>query len=111
MGEAKAKARKDRPRDTPAGRVLAGEEAEVGTVVAGMTGAIPAMAAVATEEERAVARAKEKEKAKDTPVGEHSRGSPKKKEFAQRDVYEGVPHVQFSNTQPLIVHKLIEYRH
>merc|ERR1712127_974987 len=106
--EAKVRARKDRPRDTPVGTPQAGEVVEVG--IAGMTGAIPAMAVATVEEERAAARAKARERAKDTPVGENSQ-CPKKKELAQWDIHEGVPHVHFSSMQPLIVHKLIEYRH
>merc|ERR1719247_3878710 len=88
---AKARARRDRPRDIPAG--TAGEEA---AGIAGMIGAIPATAAT-TVEERAVAREKGRERAKDTPTGETSRGCSKKKEFAWRYADSGVPHMHFSS--------------
>jgi len=68
----------------------------------------------AMEEEvvRAAGREKGKEKvARDTPaVGKgHARGSPKKKEFVEGNIYDDVFFLHFSSKQPLIVHKLIEY--
>merc|ERR1719503_358303 len=58
------KARREPPRDTPAG---SGVEAEPGT--AGMTGVIPA-ATVAMEER---AKGKVRERAKGTPIGDNTR--------------------------------------
>merc|ERR1712224_572888 len=100
MGAAKERARRARQRDTRVGTA-----GEVAAGTAGMTGAIPATAAMV--EERAAARAKERERAKDTPTGELTR-QPKEGKSLLRGASTKVCLVCISQAQkPRIDHKLI----